>query len=94
MCIRSTIKATVVVATLLATSSAQAQGSAGTGSTSTGIGQSYGPDGPGVRGIWTQQPGVATNARSTRSNLSPAQKNSIPPLNSLSFQSNRGGYQR
>jgi hypothetical protein len=61
-----------------------AQGSAGTGSTSTGIGPRTGPAGPGRRGDLTQQPGIATNPNTGGSNLSPAQKNSIPPQNAPS----------
>lgn len=93
MFMNSTIRAAAVLATLVAPSGAHAQGSAGTGSTSTGIGTPYGPGGPGMRGIWTQQPGAATNAGNTKSNLSPAQKNSIPP-NASPFQRNTRGYQR
>jgi hypothetical protein len=67
---------------LLSTSGAHAQGSAGTGSTSTGIGEPAGPAGPGIRrNGWTQQPGAATNAGTINPNLTPAQKNSIPPPN-------------
>src|ERR1700730_14816854 len=55
MCDRSMIRAVMVVATLLSTSGAHAQGSAGTGSTSTGIGEPTGPAGPGIRrNGWTQ----------------------------------------
>jgi hypothetical protein len=64
---------------------AQSAGSAGTGRTSTGIGAPVGPEGPGIRsGGWTQQPGAATNNATTGSaNLSPSQKNSIPPSNAI-----------
>jgi len=65
-------------------SKAAAQGSAGTGNVSTGIGPPTGPAGPGRRGDLTQQPGTATNSRVTNPNLSPAQKNSIPPQNAPS----------
>ncbi len=77
------IIAAALVAGLLSPSSAFAQGSAGTGSTSTGIGAPAGPAGPGIRSRgWTQQPAAATNAATTGSaNLSPSQKNSIPPTN-------------
>ena len=95
MCDRSIIRAVMVVATLLSTSGAHAQGSAGTGSTSTGIGAPAGPAGPGIRSNgWTQQPGAATNPRTTNTNLSPAEKNSIPPPNSPQFQKNLKGYQK
>jgi hypothetical protein len=82
---RIPIIAVALVAGLLSPLSAFAQGSAGTGNTSTGLGPPVGPAGPGIRsGGWTQQPGVATNsARSGNANLSPSQKNSIPPRNAL-----------
>jgi hypothetical protein len=76
-----TIKAVLALALVAGTSAAQAQGSAGTGITSTGIGPQTGPAGPGRRGDLTQQPGTATNTSAGTSNLSPAQKNSIPPPN-------------
>jgi hypothetical protein len=95
MCDRSMIRAVMLVATLLSTSGAHAQGSAGTGSTSTGIGEPTGPAGPGIRSKgWTQQPGVATNSGTTNNNLSPAEKNSIPPPNAPQFQRNLKGYQK
>jgi len=96
MCDTSLIRAIVVIATtLLATSGAHAQGSAGTGSTSTGIGAPTGPTGPGIRrNGWTQQPGAATNSGTTNTNLSPAEKNSIPPPNAPQFQKNLKGYQK
>jgi hypothetical protein len=74
-----------LVVDLLSPLSAFAQGSAGTGSTSTGIGAPVGPAGPGIRSRgWTQQPGAATNTATTGSaNLSPSQKNSIPPANAI-----------
>ena len=79
----------VIAAALLSTSGAHAQGSAGTGSTSTGIGSPTGPAGPGIRrNGWTQQPGAATNSRATTTKLSPAEKNSIPPPNAPQFQKN------
>jgi hypothetical protein len=65
-------------------STVAAQGSAGTGNISTGIGSPTGPAGPGRRGDFTQQPSIATNPRVTNPNLSPAQKNSIPPQNAPS----------
>jgi hypothetical protein len=79
------IIAVTLVAALLLPLSAFAQGSAGTGSTSTGIGAPAGPAGPGIRSNgWTQQPGAATNTATIGSNnLSPAQKNSIPPTNAI-----------
>jgi hypothetical protein len=83
---RQTIKAVVGIAVFAFAppaqiSAARAQGSAGTGSTSTGIGPLTGPSGPGRRGDQTQQPGTATNTGAGRSNLSTAQKNAIPPPN-------------
>jgi hypothetical protein len=70
----------LVAAVLFWPCSSYAQGSAGTGNTSTGIGPQTGPAGPGIRrGGLTQQPGAATNTSAGTSNLSPAQKNSIPP---------------
>lgn len=75
-------KAIVVVATLVSPIAAVAQGSSGTGSTSTGLGAPSGPAGPGIRnGGWTQQPGAATNPIRGPTNLTPAQKNSTPPPN-------------
>jgi hypothetical protein len=74
------VTAIVVLATQLASLPSHAQGSAGTGSTSTGIGPASGPAGPGIRrGGMTQQPGVATNRSTGTSSLSPTQKNAIPP---------------
>jgi hypothetical protein len=75
------IKAVVAMALIAGSSQVQAQGSAGTGNTSTGIGAQVGPAGPGRRGDLTQQPGTATNRTAGSSNLSPAQKNAIPPPN-------------
>jgi hypothetical protein len=74
-----------LVVGLLSPLSGFAQGSAGTGRASTGIGEPVGPAGPGIRrGGWTQQPGAATNpATSGSANLSPSQKNSIPPTNAF-----------
>jgi hypothetical protein len=75
-------KAVIAFTLLAGIAPVMAQGSAGTGSTSTGIGPQTGPAGPGIRrsGL-TQQPGRATNTTAGRSNLSPAQKNSMPPRN-------------
>jgi hypothetical protein len=60
---KKSIIAVALGAALIAPLSAFAQGgSAGTGSTSTGIGAPAGPTGPGIRSNgWTQQPGAATN---------------------------------
>ena len=82
---KKSIIAVASVAALILPLSAFAQGSAGTGSTSTGIGAPAGPAGPGIRSNgWTQQPGAATNTATTGStNLSPSQKNSIPPTNAI-----------
>jgi len=76
---KTSIVAAVLVAGLISPLSAFAQGSAGTGGTSTGIGAPAGPAGPGIRSSGsTQQPGAATNAGRTRNiNLSPAEKNRI-----------------
>jgi hypothetical protein len=75
-------KAVFLIAALASPIAAHAQGSAGTGQTSTGLGAPSGPAGPGIRsGGWTQQPGVATNPVTGPTHLSPAQKNSIPPPN-------------
>jgi hypothetical protein len=72
-------KVVLVIAVLASPMAAYAQGSAGTGSTSTGLGE---PTGPGIRrGGWTQQPSVATNPVRGPTNLTPSQKNSIPPPN-------------
>jgi hypothetical protein len=77
-----TIKAALVASAVLSSIAAHAQGSAGTGNTSTNIGAPTGPAGPGIRsGGWTQQPGAATNTTTGTSNLTPSQKNSIPPPN-------------
>jgi hypothetical protein len=76
-----TVRAAVAVAFIAGISPADAQGSAGTGSTSTGIGPQTGPAGPGRRGDLTQQPGTATNTTAGQSNLTPAQKNSIQQRN-------------
>ena len=74
-----------LVVDLLSPLSAFAQGSAGTGSTSTGIGAPVGPAGPGIRSRgWTQQPRAPTNTTTPGgANLSPSQKNSIPPTNAI-----------
>jgi len=76
---RKSIIAVVLGAALVSPISAFAQGSAGTGRTSTGIGAPAGPPGPGIRSDgWTQQPGAATNAgRTGNVNLSPAERNRI-----------------
>jgi hypothetical protein len=88
-------RAIMVIAALIATTSAHAQGSAGTGSTSTGIGEPTGPAGPGIRSRgWTQQPAAATNTARTGTNLTPAQKNSIPPPNAPQYQTHTKGYQK
>jgi len=72
----------ICLATLISPATAFAQGSAGTGSTATGLGAPYGPAGPGIRGGgWTQQPGAATNTRGQNLNVTPPQRNSIPPAN-------------
>jgi hypothetical protein len=85
----------MVVAVLISSISAYAQGSAGTGNTSTGVGMPSGPAGPGIRrNGWTQQPGAATNAATTGTNLSPSQKNSIPLANAPQFQNHAKGYQK
>jgi len=74
----------IVVATFISPAIAFAQGSAGTGKTSTGLGEPFGPAGPGIRGGgWTQQPGAATNNANRNLNLTPAQRNAIPPPNVL-----------
>jgi hypothetical protein len=88
------IIAVALVAGILSPLSVFAQGSAGTGSTSTGIGAPAGPAGPGIRsGGWTQQPGATTNTATTGSaNLSPSQKNSIPPTNAI--PGNAQGYRK
>ena len=76
---RKSIIAVVLGAALVSPISGFAQGSAGTGRTSTGIGAPAGPPGPGIRSDgWTQQPGAATNAgRTGNVNLSPAERNRI-----------------
>ncbi len=81
MATRSLI-AGIFVATLISPAIALAQGSAGTGNTSTGLGEPFGPAGPGIRREgWTQQPGAATNTTSRNFNLTPSQRNSMPPPN-------------
>jgi hypothetical protein len=87
MCDRELIRAILVLFTLVPAGSAFAQGIAGTGSTSTGIGQQTGPAGPGTRsGGWTQQPDAAINRTTTNTNLTPAQKNAIPPPSVRGYQ--------
>jgi hypothetical protein len=89
------ITAIMVIAALVSPLIAHAQGSAGTGSTSTGVGAPTGPTGPGIRSSgWTQQPGAATNIATPSNNLSPSQKNSMPPTNAPQFQKNTKGYQK
>lgn len=81
---RNLITAILIV---FSVSSAYAQGSAGTGSTSTGIGPQTGPAGPGIRSRGrTQQPAGPTNNIRTNTNLSPSQKNAMPPPNVRSYQ--------
>jgi hypothetical protein len=75
------LKILICVATLISAATAFAQGSAGTGNTATGLGTPYGPAGPGIRGDRTQQPGAATNTTGQNLNLTPAQRNSVPPAN-------------
>jgi hypothetical protein len=76
------LKAVIVIAALVSPVTGHAQGSSGTGGTSTGLGAPSGPAGPGIRsGGWTQQPGAATNPVTGPTNLTPAQKNAIPPAN-------------
>jgi hypothetical protein len=91
---KRSIVAMALVQALISPLSASAQGSAGTGSTSTGIGAPAGPVGPGIRrNGWTQQPGPATNtAKDGSTNLTPSQKNSIPPPNAI--PQNARGYQK
>src|ERR1700730_17213947 len=63
---KRSIMAVAMVAALISPLSAFAQGSAGTGSTPTGIGAPPGPAGPGIRiRGWTQQPAAATNPATT-----------------------------
>ena len=84
---RNMMRATVTILLLVSAGGACAQGSAGTGSTSTGIGPQTGPAGPGIRsGGWTQQPAAATNNGRTNTNLSPSQKNAMPPPNVRGYQ--------
>jgi hypothetical protein len=74
----------ICVATLISPATAFAQGSAGTGNTATGLGAPYGPAGPGIQGGgWTQQPGAATNTTGRNLNVTPAQRNSMPPTNAI-----------
>jgi hypothetical protein len=88
--ITRSIAAGVLVALILP-AAVIAQGSAGTGNTSTGIGDRFGPAGPGIRrNGWTQQPGAATNTTTGSNNLTPSQKNSIPPPNVRAYR----GYPR
>ena len=84
---RNMIRATLMISVLVSAGNAYAQGSAGTGSTSTGIGPQTGPSGPGIRsGGWTQQPAATTNNSRTTTNLSPSQKNAMPPPNVRGYQ--------
>jgi hypothetical protein len=81
---RNLITAILIV---VSAGSAYAQGSAGTGRTSTGIAPQTGPAGPGIRsGGWTQQPAAATNNARTNTNLSPSQKNAMPPPSARGYQ--------
>jgi hypothetical protein len=83
-------KVVVALAVLGSPMAAYAQGSAGTGSTSTGIGAPTGPAGPGIRrGGWTQQPAAATNPVTGPSNLSTSQRNAISPPNSRLLNAGR-----
>ena len=87
MCDRNLIRTLIVISTLASAGSAYAQGSAGTGSTATGIGPQTGPAGPGIRsGGWTQQPAAATNPSRTTTNLIPVQKNAMPPPKVRGYQ--------
>jgi hypothetical protein len=87
------LMAAALVAAFISPAIAFGQGSAGTGNTSTGIGQPVGPAGPGIRrNGWTQQPAAATNATTRNSHLTPSQKNSIPP--STAVPQNARGYHR
>ena len=84
---RNMIRAILIFLAFVSAGSAYAQGSAGTGSASTGIGPQTGPAGPGIRsGGWTQQPAAATNNSRTNTNLSPSQKNAMPPPNVRGYQ--------
>jgi len=88
---RHMLRAILIILALISAGNAYAQGSAGTGSTSTGIGPRTGPAGPGFRsGGWTQQPVAATNNSQTNSqtnsHLSPSQKNAIPPPKVRGYQ--------
>jgi hypothetical protein len=83
----NTIRTVLMISTLVLPGSVYAQGSAGTGNVSTGIGSRTGPAGPGIQpGGWTQQPGVATNNGRSDSNLTPAQRNSIPPPSTRGYR--------
>ena len=84
---RNMIRVTLIISALVSGGDVYAQGSAGTGSTSTGIGPKTGPAGPGIRsGGWTQQPAAATNNSRTNTNLSPSQKNAMPPPSARGYQ--------
>src|SRR5450432_3201052 len=76
---KKSIIAVVSVAALILPLSAFAQGSAGTGSTSTGIGAPAGPAGPGIRSNgWTQHPEQRRTLRQPEAPISARhQKNSI-----------------
>jgi len=87
MCDKNLIRVILLILTVVPAGSAYAQGSAGTGNTSTGIGPQTAPAGPGIRGGgWTQQPGSATNTTSTNKHLTPAQKNAMPPPSARGYQ--------
>ena len=84
---RNMIRVTLIISAVASGGGAYAQGSAGTGSTSTGIGPQTGPAGPGIRSRgWTQQPAAATNNSRTNTNLSPSQKNAMPPPSVRGYQ--------
>jgi len=84
---RNMFRVILIISALVSAGDAYAQGSAGTGNTSTGIGPQTGPSGPGIRsGGWTQQPAAATNNSRTNTNLSPSQKNAMPPPNVRGYQ--------
>ena len=84
---RNMIRVTLIISALSSGGVAYAQGSGGTGSTSTGIGPQTGPAGPGIRSRgWTQQPAAATNNSGTNTNLSPSQKNAMPPPSARGYQ--------
>jgi hypothetical protein len=86
---KRSIMVLALVAALISPLSASAQGSMGTGSTSTGIGAPVGPAGPGIRSKgWTQQPAAATNTATTGN----TQKIPLPSRNAIPKE--RRVYQR